>query len=121
MKRICLIIFLIIFSNIKESKANIFNNIKELNSCISGYQNFEDYKSKLKSCYEKKNIEVDDKTLNSISNQTEVIKKPGFNLQTKSNAQNIFDIKKYISKNPDKIYGITEDINQLYNNILPVI
>ena len=118
MKRIFLIISLIFFSNIEIARANIFNNIEELNSCISGYQNFDDYKSKLKSCYEDKNIQVDNKTLNSISNQTEVIKKAGFDLQTKSNAQNIFNIKTYISKNPNKIYGITEDINQLYNKSL---
>ena len=59
MKRICLILFLILFSNIEVSKANIFNNFTELNPCISGYNNFSDYKSKLQTCYEKKGIEFD--------------------------------------------------------------
>ena len=118
MRLLVLLLFFVSFFNVSNAQTNVFNNIKELNSCISGYQNFDDYKSKLKNCYENKNIQVDNKTLNSISNQTEVIKKSGFNLQTRSNAQNILDIKKYISKNPDKIYGITEDINQLYNNNL---
>ena len=118
MRLLVLLLFFVSFLNVSNAQTVVFNNIKELNSCISGYQNFDDYKSKLKSCYENKNIQVDNKTLNSISNQTEVIKKSGFNLQTRSYAQNIFDIKNYVSKNPDKIYGITEDINQLYNNNL---
>ena len=118
MRLLVLLLFFVSFLNVSNAQTVVFNNIKELNSCISGYQSFDDYKSKLKSCYENKNIQVDNKTLNSISNQTEVIKKSGFNLQTRSYAQNILDIKKYISKNPDKIYGITEDINQLYNNNL---
>ena len=99
MRLLVLLLFFVSFLNVSNAQAVlVFNNIKELNSCISGYQNFDDYKSKLKSCYENKNIQVDNKTLNSISNQTEVIKKSGFNLQTRSYAQNILDIKKYISK-----------------------
>jgi hypothetical protein len=106
MRLLVLLLFFVSFLNVSNAQIVVFNNIKELNSCISGYQNFDDYKSKLKSCYEKKNIKVDNKTLNSISNQTEVIKKSGFNLQTRSYAQNILDIKKYISKNPDYEFNL---------------
>ena len=40
MKRILLIIFLFLFSNIGVSKADVFNNFAELDSCISGYKSF---------------------------------------------------------------------------------
>ena len=114
MKRICLIIFLILFSNIEVSKANIFNNFTELNPCISGYNNFSDYKSKLQTCYEKKGIEFDKETFNSLSKETNVIKDSGFNLKKYTKSENISKLKNYTFNNPDKIYGITEDINSLY-------
>ena len=81
MKRICLIIFLFLFSNIEVSKANIFNNFAELNSCISGYKSFNDYKSKLQSCYRDKGIDLDQETLDSLSKKRNVIKESGFNLK----------------------------------------
>ena len=89
MKRICLILFLILFSNIEVSKANLFNNFTELNPCISGYNNFSDYKSKLQTCYEKKGIEFDKEIFNSLSKETNVIKDSGFNLKKYSKSENI--------------------------------
>ena len=118
MKRIFLIIFLFIFSNVGASKANIFNNFTELNSCISGYKNFIDYKSKLQSCYIDKGIDFDQETLNSLSKKRNVIKESGFDLKKYSKSENISKLKKYTFNNPDKIYGITEDINRLYKSEL---
>ena len=66
MRLLVLFLFFISFLNVSHAQAVVFNNIKELNSCISGYQNFDDYKSKLKKCYENKNIEVDNKTLKNF-------------------------------------------------------
>ena len=116
MKRICLIIFLFLFSNIEVSKANIFNNFAELNSCISGYNNFTDYKSKLQTCYKNKGIDFDQETLNSLSNKKNVIKESGFNLKKYKKSENISKLKNYTFNNPDKIYGITEDLNSLYKS-----
>ena len=116
MKRIFIILFLVLFTNTGVSNANIFNNFSELNSCISGYKNFADYKSKLQSCYNKKGIDFDQETLNSLSNKTNVVKKSGFNLKKHTNSKNISKLKKYTFNNPDKIYGITEDINRLYKS-----
>ena len=90
MKRIFLIIFLFLFSNIGPSKANIFNNFTELNSCIIDYKNFIDYKSKLQSCYIDKGIDFDQETLNSLSNRRNVIKESGFNLKKYSKSHSVY-------------------------------
>ena len=104
------------FSSVGTANANIFNNFADLNSCINGYKNFSDYKSKLQSCYNKKGTDFDQETLNSLSNKTNVVKKSGFNLKKNTNSENISKLKKYTFNNPDKIYGITEDINRLYKS-----
>ena len=70
MKRIFLIIFLFLFNNIGVSKADIFNNFAELDSCISGYNSFNDYKSKLQSCYKDKDIYFDQEIFNALSTPT---------------------------------------------------
>ena len=111
-----LVILLILLSNIEVSKANIFNNFTELNSCISGYKSFRNYKSKLESCYNKKGIEFDQRKLNSLSNKRNVIKDSGFNLKKYTKKENISKLQEYTFNNPDKIYGITEDINSLYKS-----
>ena len=67
MRPFYLIILLILFSNIGVSKADIFNNFAELDSCISGYKSFNDYKSKLQSCYKDKGVNFDKETFNSLS------------------------------------------------------
>ena len=118
MKRICLIIFLFLFSNTAISQANVFNNFAELNSCVSGYNNFTDYKSKLQTCYNDKGIELDQETLDSLSKEKNVIKDSGFDLKKYSKSENISKLKNYTFNNPDKIYGITEDINSLYKSEL---
>ena len=118
MKRIFLIIFLFLFTNIGVSKADIFNNFAELDSCISGYKSFNDYKSKLQSCYQDKGIEFDQGTLDSLSKTRNVIKESGFNLKKYTKNENISKLKKYTYNNPDKIYGITEDLNSLYKSEL---
>ena len=116
MKRIYLFIFLILFSYIGASKANIFNNFTELNPCISGYKNFSDYKSKLQTCYEQKGIDFDKEIFDTLSKETNVIKDSGFNLKKYTNSENILKLKNYTFNNPDKIFGITEDINSLYKS-----
>lgn len=116
MRNIFYIILILLFSLVGTANANVFNNFADLNSCINGYKNFSDYKSKLQSCYKKKGIDFDQETLNSLSNKTNVVKKSGFNLKKHTNSKNISKIKKYTFNNPDKIYGITEDINRLYKS-----
>jgi hypothetical protein len=118
MRRICLIILLFLFANIGISKANIFNNFTEVNSCISGYKSFADYKSKLQSCYQNKGIDFDQDTLNSLSKKKNVLRKSGFDLEKYSKSENISKLKNYTFNNPDKIYGITEDLNSLYKSEL---
>jgi hypothetical protein len=117
MKRI-LIVILFLLANIGASNANIFKNFTEVNSCISGYNSFNDYKSKLQSCYKDKGIEFDQGTLDSLSKKRNVIKESGFNLKKYTKKENISKLKKYTYNNPDKIYGITEDINSLYKSEL---
>ena len=95
MRKIFYLIFILLFSTAGTANANIFNNFADLNSCISGYKNFSDYKSKLQSCYNKKGIDFDQETLNSLSNKTNVVKKSGFNLKKHTNSKNISKLKKY--------------------------
>ena len=103
MNRIFIAIFLILLSNIEVSKANIFNNFAELNSCISGYKSFNNYKSKLKSCYNEKGIAFEERKLNSLSIKKNVIKDSGFNLKKYTNSENISKLKEYTFNNPNKI------------------
>ena len=44
MRKIFYLIFVLLFSTAGTANANIFNNFADLNSCISGYKNFSDYK-----------------------------------------------------------------------------
>ena len=115
------IIFLILFfsTSFSVAEANIFKNFNDLNSCIDGYQSFNDYKSKLQNCYKEKNIDFNEDLLDELSNKTNVLDKTGFDYQNINSSENILKIKDYTIKNPDKIYGITDDFNRLYqNNIL---
>lgn len=117
MKSILLSVLLLLV-NFGVSNANIFNNFAEVNSCISGYSSFTDYKSKLQSCYQDKGIDFDQDTLNSLSDKKNIIKDSGFDLKKYSKSENISKLKKYTFENPDKIFGITEDINSLYKSEL---
>ena len=116
MRNIFYIILILLFSLVGTANANVFNNFAELNSCISGYNNFTDYKSKLQTCYKNKGIDFDQETLNSLSNKKNVIKESGFNLKKYKKSENISKLKNYTFNNPDKIYGITEDLNSLYKS-----
>ena len=104
MRFIFLTFFFIFSLSFGISEANVFNNFNDLNSCIDGYKNFKDFKTKLNSCYEKKGLEFSENELNSLSNSKNVIKDSGFNLKKFSNSENILKLKNYTFNNPDKIY-----------------
>ena len=108
----------ILFFLLSNVYASIFTDFSSVNECIDGYKNFDDYKIKLKKCYQDKGIDFKDNLLDDLSDKKNLIEKSGFNYRNINSSENILKIKKYITKNPDKIYGITDDINSLYQKSL---
>jgi hypothetical protein len=138
-KKIFLILFFIIISL---DKANAITfTFNELSNCVENYGSFKQFKNNFKTCYERKNVILNEEAINKIESKKNILNKlieKDINklLDTNASPDDIFSqpsvfspdyltgkyyldnnsltiIEEYASKNPTYIYGITEDINVL--------
>ena len=138
-KKIFLILFFIIISLDKANAITFAFN--ELSNCVENYGSFKQFKNNFKTCYERKNVILNEEAINKIESKKNILNKlieKDINklLDTNASPDDIFSqpsvfspdyltgkyyldnnsltiIEEYASKNPTYIYGITEDINIL--------
>ena len=134
-KILVFLIFLIFFSFFN-TKVFSFNEYNDLSNCVENFNSLKKFKKKFKSCFEKKNISFSEEAINKIEDKKNILNEligDDINrlLNVNSSIDDIFSkpsvfspdyylsekslniVIEYAANNPNSIYVITRDINNL--------
>ncbi len=101
--------------SITYSQATVFKNYEEAKKCFDDYESFDQYKIKLKSCFDNKNITFEDESINLIKNKSGIIQqiiKLDLPLEKKNifKESPFFNLKRFLNPNYKKEKKLEESL-----------
>ena len=101
--------------SITYSQATVFKNYEEAKKCFDDYESFDQYKIKLKSCFDNKNITFKDESINLIKSKSGIIQqiiKLDLPLEKKNifKESPFFNLKKFLKSNYKKEKKLEESL-----------